>query len=117
MSRCSLGWTAMPVRSGPISSPSPLCVWHLAHWFLKTSLAVGRVALLLGERQQLVDHLLPVGVGQAAALRRAAAAAACRDRLVGVVGQGLLLVERQVGELHLALVDGVEQRAASSRAG
>ena len=27
----SLGWTAIPVRSGPMRSPSPLCVWHLAH--------------------------------------------------------------------------------------
>ena len=29
---------------------------------------------------------------------------------VGMAGQGLLLVERQVGELHLALLDRVEQR-------
>ena len=28
----------MPVRSGPTLPPSPECVWHLAHSFLKTSL-------------------------------------------------------------------------------
>ena len=33
-----LGCAAMPVRSGPTLPPSPECVWHLAHSFLKTSL-------------------------------------------------------------------------------
>ena len=32
------GCAAMPVRSGPTLPPSPECVWHLAHSFLKTSL-------------------------------------------------------------------------------
>ena len=69
MSSSSLGWTAMPVRSGPIFVPSPLCVWHLRALLLEDRLAGGGVAGLLGERQQLVDDLLPVGVRQAAALR------------------------------------------------
>ena len=33
-----LGCAAMPVRSGPTLPPSPECVWHFAHSFLKISL-------------------------------------------------------------------------------
>ena len=69
MSRWSLGWTAMPVRSGPTLPPSPECVWHLAQCLVKTTLPAIGVAGLLRQRQQLVDDLLPVGVGQAAAAR------------------------------------------------
>ena len=54
MSRWSFGWTAMPVRSGPILPPSPQCVWHLAQCFVNDLLAGRGVAGLLGQRHELV---------------------------------------------------------------
>ena len=57
------------------------------HCFLKTTLPGDGVARLLGQRQQLVDHLLAVGVGQAAARRQRACGrwrrASCRDERPG----------------------------------
>ncbi len=73
----------MPVRSGPIFVPSPPCMWHLAHCFLKTTLPATASPVCSRQRQQLVEHLLPVGIGQAAAALqqspRAAGDAAGRD--------------------------------------
>ena len=42
---------------------------------LEDQLAGGGVALSFGQRQQLVEHFLPVGIGQAAAALRAGGAA------------------------------------------
>ena len=56
-------------------------------------------------------HLLPVGVGQAAAAAPAAVFARSAIASIGVGGQGLLLVERQVGQLDLC-----PARCASSSA-
>ena len=52
------GCAAMPVRSGPTLPPSPECVWHLAHCFLKTSLPRDGVAALQDDRRQRLDDLL-----------------------------------------------------------
>ena len=55
MIRWSLGWTAMPVRSGPTWAPSPVCVWHLEHWFLNTSLplAASPFSLVIGSSSSI----------------------------------------------------------------
>ena len=62
---------AKPVRSGPICVPSPPCLWHLAQCCEEHLLAVRDVAGLRQDRLELLDHLLPVRVGQPAAERRA----------------------------------------------
>ena len=85
----------MPVRSGPTLPPSPRCVWHLAHCFLKTSLPLRGVAPLQDDRRRSSSMTFcAVGVGQAAALGEQRLGP-LGDRLVRVGGQRLLLVERQ----------------------
>ena len=106
----------MPVRSGPTACPSPLCVWHLAHWFLNTTLPAAASPFSLMTAHQVLDHLLPVGAGQGAAAPEDREGVPA-DAGVRVVGQSLLLVERQVGELELAVVDRARAGRASTRAG
>src|SRR6185312_16175651 len=60
--------------------------------------------------------LLPVGVGQAAAARQQSSGSPS-NRPVRVAGQGLLLVERQIGQIDLARLGGVDQRGGPIGAG
>ena len=46
----SFGWTAKPVRSGPICVPSPPCLWHLAQCCVNTFLPLADVAGLREDR-------------------------------------------------------------------
>ena len=92
----------MPVRSGPMLVPSPLWTWHLAQFFMKTTLPASASPVSFGQRQQLIDHLLPIGIGQGAA-RASRVFAWPPMALVGMIGQRLLLIERQIAELELAL--------------
>ena len=85
----------MPVRSGPICVPSPAWMWHLAHWFLKTTLPAAASPFSFVSGSSSSSTFCRSGVGSpppfGQQLLRPPA-----DGLVGVVGQGLLLVERQV---------------------
>ncbi len=108
-SSSSLGCAAVPVRSGPTFPPSPEWVWHFAHCCVKTALPCAGIAPFQNDRGQGVDDLLAVGIGQAAPLAHEVLGAS-GDRLVRVIDQGLLLVERQLGQPDLALLDAVHQR-------
>ena len=85
---------------------------------LEDHLAGGRVALLLSERQQLVDA---PSAGRGSGRPPPLASSRLRPRRIRAVrvgGQGLLLVERQLGERHLALrrARRAASRSSSARA-
>src|SRR5262245_2955753 len=67
--------------------------------------AGNRVALLFGERLQIGENFLAVGVGEAAAGFEQAAGAAGNSS-IRVICQCLLLVEREVRKLQLAALYG-----------
>ena len=92
--------------------PSPPWVWHLAHWWVKTGLALGRVAAVRGRRGELVDDLLAVGVGQAAPLASSFLARAA-IALIRVGRQRLLLVERELGEADAAVLSTASRSGRS----
>ncbi len=71
-------------------------------------LARGGVSALIDLGRDGVDHVLAVGVGKAAALLEQSAGAS-GDRGVGMGGQGLLLVQLQLGEAELTLLQGGHQ--------
>ena len=106
----------MPVRSGPMRVPSPLWTWHLAQAFLNTNLPAAGVARLLVSGSNSSRTFCRSGLGSAAAAPRSSCALA-RIRPVGMLGQRLLLIERQLRQLDLPLVEARPARLSSSPAG
>ena len=97
-SSSSLGCAAIPVRSGPTLPPSPPWRVALGALLLEDELALGGVARRWRTTgRERVDDLLAVGVGQAAAPGEQGLGPR-GDRRVGVGGEGLLLVERELVE-------------------
>ena len=98
----------MPVRSGPICGPFAAVLVALGAVRVNTFLPAADVAGLREDRLELLDHLLPVGVGQPAAegeqLLRPLG-----ELLVRVRGEGRALIEREHVEAERALLDGVEE--------
>ena len=108
------GCAAMPVRSGPTLPPSPECVWHLAHSFLKTSLpreasppfrTIGDSAWMTFSRS---------GSGRPPPLASRALARSAID-LSGWAARACVCVERQERHRHLARLDPADQRARPVR--
>ncbi len=104
----------MPVRSGPIFVSFAGVHVALRALILKDDLARRGVSLLLGQVLELIEHFLPVGIRQAAAGReqptRAVGNASRR-----VAGQGLLLIEREIGELDTCRSRSLREATPSSR--
>ena len=96
--------------------PSPPCLWHLPQCWTNAFLPRPTSPVFVRTSLQLLDHLLPVGVGQPAAqgeqLLRPVG-----DGLVRVGREGGLLVEGEQVEPELALLDGVEERRRRLRPG
>src|SRR5438132_14229129 len=63
------------------------------------------IALLLDERQQLIENLLSIGIRQTAAGFEQTPGTV-RDLAVRMIGEGLFLIERKIGKLQLALLNG-----------
>ena len=93
MSRCSLEWTAMPVRSGPMRLPSAAVDVALGALVLEDDLAGLRIAFLLRCLHELLDDFHPVGVRQAAAFGKDCLRS-FRDRRLGMGRERLPLIQR-----------------------
>ena len=103
----SRGMAAMPVRSGPTVPPSPPWRWHLAHCCCEDHLALDGVAASSDQGVSSSMTFWRSGSGRPPPWEQRLGTAAIGR--VGMGGQGLLLVERELGEPELALLEGVEQ--------
>ena len=116
-SRARRGATAAtPERSGPTWPPSPPWRWHLAHCCWKTSLpaAGSPPSSSWAVSRSITRWRSGSGRPPPCASSRLARAAIVA---VGMGGQGLLLVERQLGEPDRVLLERVDQAPGSSRRG
>ena len=96
---------------GPDLPPLTAVAVTLGALLLIDDLAVHGVAPLLEQWSKLVEHLLPVRIRQpTSALEQLAGAGG--DLSVGMSGQRLFLVERQLGDPGLVVLEGVHEGGA-----
>src|ERR1700759_1780145 len=89
-------------------APLAVVAVALGALLLEDELTLGGVAGAQDERSQGVDHLLAVGVGQAATTGKHLPGST-GEVPVGMIGQRLLLVKRQVVKPDGPPLDGAEQ--------
>ena len=90
-------------------APFAIVAVALGALLLEDQLAAGGIAPFLELGREPIDHLLPIGVGQAAALLEQLLGTR-GDLAVGVGRQGLLLVERQLGEPGRVVLERLDER-------
>ena len=84
--------------------------------FFENADAIFNVTCLMGYRQQLLNHLLSIGIGQSAILGENLACLIAQGP-VRMFSQCRLLVQRQAGQLHRTVRHTIQERLCRLRAG